>query len=72
MDATDTADFCEPVVARHHNTSAVLTSQRGPDGWWLAMMGDALLGAAVDRFASITHELVIERKVLPPTPKTLS
>jgi hypothetical protein len=43
MDATDTADFCELVVARHHNTSTVLTSKRGPDEW-LAMISDALLG----------------------------
>ncbi len=50
MDATDTADFCELVVARYHNTSTVLTSKRVPDEW-LAMTSDSLLGAAVDRFA---------------------
>jgi hypothetical protein len=30
MDATETADFYELVVARHHKASTVLTSNRGP------------------------------------------
>jgi hypothetical protein len=67
-DATDTANFCELVVARHHNTSTVLTSKRGPDEW-LAMMSDALLGAVVDRFASTTPRTGHRTQVLPPTPK---
>ena len=37
----------------------MLTSDCGPDEW-LAMMSDALQGAAVDRFASTTHKPVIE------------
>jgi DNA replication protein DnaC len=60
MDATETADFYELVVARHHKTATVLTSNRGPDEW-LAMMSDALLAqSAVDRLIATTHELVIE------------
>jgi DNA replication protein DnaC len=42
MDATATADFYELVVARHHKTSTVLTSNRSPDEF-LAMMSDPLL-----------------------------
>ena len=60
MDATQTADFYELVVARHHKASTVLTSNRGPDEW-LAMMSDALLAqSAVDRLTSTAHELVVE------------
>ena len=60
MDATETADFYELVVARHHKTATVLTSNRGPDEW-LAMMSDPLLAqSAIDRLTSTAHELVIE------------
>jgi len=60
MDATETADFYELVVARHHKAATVLTSNRSPDEW-LAMMSDQLLAqSAVDRLTSTTHELVIE------------
>jgi DNA replication protein DnaC len=60
MDATETADFYELVVARHHKTATVLSSNRGPDEW-LAMMSDALLAqSAIDRITSTAHELVVE------------
>ena len=60
MDPTETADFYELVVARHHKASTVITSNRSPDEW-LAMMSDALLAqSAVDRLTSTAHELVIE------------
>lgn len=42
LDATETADFYELTVARHHKASTVLTSNREPSEW-LAMMTDALL-----------------------------
>jgi DNA replication protein DnaC len=54
MDAIETADFYELVVARHHNTSTVLTSNRSLDEL-PAMIRDAPLAAAVDRFTSTTH-----------------
>jgi len=58
MDATETADFYELVVARHHKTATVVTSNRGPDEW-LAMMSDPLLAqSAIDRLTSTAHELV--------------
>ncbi|MGI8306527.1 IS21-like element helper ATPase IstB [Saccharopolyspora hattusasensis] len=60
LHATETADFYELVVARHHTASTVLTSNREP-AEWLAMMSDPLLAqSAVDRLTSTTHELVIE------------
>ncbi|TXI49056.1 IS21-like element helper ATPase IstB [Mycolicibacter arupensis] len=60
LDATATADFYELVVARHHQASTVLTSNRAPDEW-LAVMTDPLLAqSAVDRLTSTAHELVIE------------
>lgn len=60
LDATETADFYELVVARHHQASTVVTSNREP-AEWLAMMSDPLLAqSAVDRLTSTTHELIIE------------
>jgi len=59
LDATETADFYELVVARHHTASTVTTSNREPDEW-LTMMSDPLLAqSAVDRLTSTAHELVI-------------
>jgi DNA replication protein DnaC len=51
MDATQTADFYELVVTRHHNTSTALTSSRGLD----ELPAEMRLAAAVDRFTSTTH-----------------
>jgi DNA replication protein DnaC len=60
LDATETADFYELVVARHHRASTVTTSNREP-AEWLTMMSDPLLAqSAVDRLTSTTHELVMD------------
>ncbi|HET8658251.1 MAG TPA: IS21-like element helper ATPase IstB [Micromonosporaceae bacterium] len=60
LDATETADFYELVVERHHKAATVVTSNREPNEW-LALMADPLLAqAAVDRLVSTSHELVIE------------
>jgi DNA replication protein DnaC len=60
LDATQTADFYELVVERHHKAATVLTSNRAPDEW-LALMADPLLAqSAVDRLTSTCHELVVE------------
>lgn len=60
LDATETADFYELTVARHHQASTVITSNRTADEW-LAMMSDPLLAqSAVDRLTSTAHELVVE------------
>jgi DNA replication protein DnaC len=60
LDATETADFYELVVERHHSAATVLTSNRDPSEW-LAMMADPMLAqSAVDRLKSAAWELVIE------------
>ena len=60
LDATETADFYELIVERHHQAATVLTSNREPNEW-LALMADPLLAqSAVDRLVSTCHELVIE------------
>jgi DNA replication protein DnaC len=60
LDATETTDFYEIVVERHHTAATVVTSNREPNEW-LAMMADPLLAqSAVDRLVSTCHELVIE------------
>jgi DNA replication protein DnaC len=73
LDATETADFYELVVERHHKAATVVTSNREPNEW-LALMADPLLAqAAVDRLVSTCHELVIEgdsyRRRQRPTPR---
>jgi DNA replication protein DnaC len=60
LDATETADFYEIVVERHHKSATIITSNREPNEW-LAMMTDPLLAqSAVDRLTSTSHELIIE------------
>jgi DNA replication protein DnaC len=60
LDATETADFYEIVVERHHKAATVVTSNREPNEW-LALMADPLLAqSAVDRLVSTCHELVSE------------
>lgn len=60
LDATETADFYELIVERHHKAATVVTSNREPNEW-LAMMADPLLAqSAVDRLVSTCHEIVIE------------
>ena len=60
LDATETADFYELIVARHRKTSTLITSNRDASEW-LAMMTDPMLAqAAIDRVCSTAHELIIE------------
>jgi DNA replication protein DnaC len=60
LDATETADFYELCVERHHRSATVLTSNRDPSEW-LAVMADPMLAqSAVDRLKSAAWELVIE------------
>jgi len=60
LDATQTTDFYELTVERHHKTATVITSNRAPDEW-LAMTADPLLAqSAIDRLVSTAHELIIE------------
>lgn len=60
LDPTETNDFYELVVERHHKKSTIVTSNREP-AEWLTMMSDALLAqSAIDRLTSGAHSLVIE------------
>ena len=60
MDPTETSDFYELIVERHHKTSTIVTSNRDPSEW-IAVMSDPLLAqSAVDRLVSTSYELVIE------------
>jgi DNA replication protein DnaC len=60
MDQTETADFYELVVERHHKTATLLTSNRDASEW-IALMSDPLLAqSAIDRLVATSYELVIE------------
>ena len=60
LDATETNDFYELVVERHHKAATVVTSNREPSEW-MSMMSDTLLAqSAIDRLTSSAHTLVIE------------
>jgi DNA replication protein DnaC len=59
MDQTETADFYELVVERHHK-AAIVTSNRDASEW-IGLMSDPLLAqSAVDRLVATSYELVIE------------
>src|SRR5713226_6614215 len=60
LDVTETNDFYDLVVEKHHNSSLVITSNRDPSEF-LAQMADPLLAqSAIDRVQSAAYELVIE------------
>jgi DNA replication protein DnaC len=60
LEATETGDFYELIVERHHTVSTIITSNRAPDEI-LAMMADALLAqSAMDRLFSAAFELIVE------------
>lgn len=60
LEATETNDFYELVVERHHKASTIVTSNREP-AEWLTMTSDALLAqSAIDRLTSAAHTLIIE------------
>ncbi len=60
MDHTETANFYELVVERHHKASTIVTSNRDASEW-IGLMSDPLLAqSAVDRLVATSYELVIE------------
>lgn len=60
MDTTESRDAYDILVERHRAGSIVITSNRGPDEW-LATFADPMRAqAAIDRFTSNAHELVID------------
>jgi DNA replication protein DnaC len=60
MDAQESRDAYEIMTERHRAGSIIITSNRGPDEW-LATFADPIRAqAAVDRFTSNAHDLVID------------
>jgi DNA replication protein DnaC len=60
MDPTETADFYELIVERHHRGSTVITSNRDPSEW-IGVMSDPLLAqSAIDRLVASSYELIVE------------
>lgn len=70
MDTTESRDAYDIMVERHRTGSIVVTSNRGPDEWLATFHDPMRAQAAIDRFTSNAHELVIEgesyRKRLKP------
>jgi DNA replication protein DnaC len=60
MDAPESRDAYEIMTERHRAGSIIVTSNRGPDEW-LATFADPMRAqAAIDRFTSNAHDLIIE------------
>ncbi len=60
LDTTETNDFYELIVERHHKAATIVTSNREPSEW-MSMMSDALLAqSAIDRLTSGAHTMIIE------------
>jgi DNA replication protein DnaC len=74
MDAEESRDAHEIMVARHRAGSIILTSNRGPDEWLATFADPVRAQAAIDRFTSNAYDLVIEgdsyRARLKPRPAT--
>jgi DNA replication protein DnaC len=59
-DATQTTDFYEIAVERHHKSATIITSNRTPDEWLTALADPLLAQSAIDRLQSTAWELVVE------------
>src|SRR6266852_746774 len=60
LNAQQSTDLYELIIARHRHSSFAITSNRGVDEW-LTLFDDPLLGnSALDRLANAAHQLVIE------------
>ena len=60
LGAQQPTDLYELIIARHRNSSFVITSNRAVDGW-LGLFDDPILGnSALDRLANASYQIVIE------------
>jgi DNA replication protein DnaC len=60
MDQTETADFYELIIERHHKAATITTSNRDASEW-IGLMSDPLLAqSAIDRLVATNYELIIE------------
>ena len=58
--AQQSTDFYELIIARHRQSSFVITSNRAVDEW-LGLFDDPILGnSALDRLANASYQIVIE------------
>ena len=60
MDVNETRAAYEILTERHRSGSIVVTSNRGPDEWLGTFADPVRAQAAIDRFTSNAHDLVIE------------
>jgi len=60
LTAQQSTDLYELIIARHRNSSFVVTSNRAIDEW-LGLFDDAVLGnSALDRLANASYQIVID------------
>ena len=60
LGAQQSADLYELIIARHRQSSFVITSNRAVDEW-LGLFDDPILGnSALDRLANASYQIVIE------------
>ena len=53
-------DLYELIIARHHHSSFIITSNRAVEEW-LALFDDPILGnSALDRLANASYQIVID------------
>jgi DNA replication protein DnaC len=57
---SETADFYELIVERHHKTATMMTSNRDASEWIALMSDPPLAQSAVDRLTATSYELVID------------
>jgi DNA replication protein DnaC len=60
LNSQQSTDLYELIIARHHRSSLIITSNRAVDEW-LGIFDDPILGnSALDRLANASYQIVIE------------
>jgi len=60
LSAQQSTDIYELIIARHHKSSLVITSNRSVEEW-LGLFDDPILGnSALDRLANASYQIIIE------------
>jgi len=59
LNAQQSTDLYDLIIAHHHRFSLIITSNRAVDEW-LGIFDDPILGnSALDRLANASHQIVI-------------
>ena len=66
MDPTESRDAYEILTERHRAGSMIVTSNRGPDEWLATFADPVRAQSAIDRFTSISFDLVIQGELFRP------